>query len=184
MTRILGLPGSLRASSYNAALLRAAAELAPDGMTIEVGSLAGIPLYDGDDEAANGLPGEVVHLQERLAAADGLLLVTPEYNSGVPGVLKNAIDWMSRGERRGAFTGKPVAIMGASTGGFGSILGQTHWLPVLRALRTRPWFGSRLTVSGAAGKFGPDGALTDEGVRDELRAFLAGFAESLGAGTD
>ena len=96
MTTILGLSGSLRRASYNTALLRAAREVAPDGVELEIGSIAGIPLYDGDVESEHGLPAAVAELKEKIVAADGLLLVTPEYNNSLPGVFKNAIDWLSR----------------------------------------------------------------------------------------
>ena len=179
MTRILGLSGSLRKGSYNTALLRAAAGATPEGVEIEIGSIAGVPLYNADDEARDGLPEAVVTLQKQLAAADGLLLVTPEYNNGVPGVFKNALDWMSRGDGGAAFRDKPVAVMGASPGGFGTVLAQAHWLPVLRTLGTRPWFGQKLMVSRAGKVFDDSGALADEASRDQLRSFLAGFATSL-----
>ena len=94
---ILGLSGSLRRASFNAGLLRAASELAPEGSMVEIGAIRDVPLYDGDLEAAEGLPPAVERLQGQLQAADGVLLVTPEYNNGIPGVFKNAIDWMSRG---------------------------------------------------------------------------------------
>ena len=179
MTLILGLSGSLRSASFNTSLLRAAVDLVPEGVTLEAETLAGVPLYDGDLEAREGLPARVRHLQARLAAADGLLLVTPEYNNGIPGVFKNAIDWMSRGEGLGLFAGKPVAVIGASPGPFGTILSQNHWLPVLRTLRTRPWLEGRLMVSRAGGVFDATGTLTDDATRDKLREFLAGFAASL-----
>ena len=179
MTLILGLSGSLRSASFNTALLRAAVDLVPEGVTIEAETLAGVPLYDGDLEAREGLPARVRHLQARLAAADGLLLVTPEYNNGIPGVFKNAIDWMSRGEGLALFAGKPVAVIGASPGPFGTILSQNHWLPVLRTLRTRPWLEGRLMVSRAGGVFDGSGTLIDEGTRGKLSEFLAGFAASL-----
>ncbi len=97
MTTILGLSGSLRRASFNAGLLRAAAGMTPAGTTILQGSIREVPLYDADLEAAEGLPAAVQTLQAQLRDADGLLLVTPEYNNGMPGVFKNAIDWMSRG---------------------------------------------------------------------------------------
>lgn len=179
MTHILGLSGSLRTASFNTALLRAATGLMPDGATLEAGNIAGVPLYDGDLEAREGLPAAVKHLQARLAAADGLLLVTPEYNNGIPGVFKNAIDWMSRGEGLKLFVGKPVAVIGASPGPFGTVLSQNHWLPVLRTLRTKPWLEGRLMVSRAGSVFDGDGTLTDDATREKLRDFLAGFAASL-----
>ncbi|MCV2866392.1 NADPH-dependent FMN reductase [Albidovulum sediminicola] len=179
MTSILGLSGSLRKASFNAGLLRAAADLAPEGSAITIGSIREVPLYDADREAEEGLPPAVEVLQAQLAQADGLLLVTPEYNNGVPGVFKNAIDWMSRGPGLKLFVGKPVAVLGASPGGFGTILAQSHWLPVLRTLKTRPWLEGRLLVSRARDLFDEAGNLTDEKTRDKLRDFVRGFAASL-----
>ncbi len=179
MTTILGLSGSLRRASFNAGLLRAAADLAPDGVTIRIGSIRGVPLYDADLEAKEGLPEAVQALQDQLAAADALLMVTPEYNNSVPGVFKNAIDWMSRGPGLKLFVGKPVAVIGASPGGFGTILSQDHWLPVLRTLRMRPWFDGRLMVSRAEPLFDASGDLVDEATRKRLAAFIAGFSTAL-----
>ncbi|MFN4060000.1 MAG: NADPH-dependent FMN reductase [Paracoccus hibiscisoli] len=179
MTEILGLSGSLRRASLNTGLLRAAAEVAPDGVTVEIGDIRDVPLYDGDLEAAEGIPAAVTALTDRLAAADGLLLVSPEYNNGVPGVLKNAIDWMSRGPGMAAFKGKPVAVIGASPGNFGTAHAQSHWLPVLRMLSTRPWWEGRLMVSRAGDLFDDQGTLTDDKTRDKLAYFMAGFAGSL-----
>src|SRR4051812_13494353 len=118
MPTILGISGSDRAGSFNAALLRAFVAAAPPGTVIEVASIREVPLYDGDWEAAHGVPEPVRQLKDRLAAADGLLLVTPEYNNSLPGVLKNAIDWMSRppSDVDHVFGGKPVAIAGATPG--------------------------------------------------------------------
>ncbi|MBE9640687.1 NADPH-dependent FMN reductase [Salipiger mangrovisoli] len=179
MPRILGLSGSLRAASFNAGLLRAAMQVAPEGCPVLPGSIQEVPLFNADVEAAEGLPVAVKTLQAQLAEADALLLVTPEYNNGIPGVFKNAIDWMSRGEGGKLFKGKPVAIIGASPGGFGTILSQSHWLPVLRALGAQPWFGAKLMVSRAGQAFDADGTLTDDTVREQLRGFLAGFAATL-----
>jgi len=176
---ILGLSGSLRRASFNSGLLRAAADVAPEGVTIQTGSIREVPLYDGDLEAASGLPTAVRELQSQLGAADALLLVTPEYNNGIPGVLKNAIDWLSRGEGLGLFVGKPVAVIGASPGGFGTILAQNHWLPVLRTLKTDLWTQGRLMVSRAESLFDDQGNLTDERTRESLRKYLAGFASGL-----
>ncbi|MCA0923025.1 NADPH-dependent FMN reductase [Pseudooceanicola nanhaiensis] len=180
MTTILGLSGSLRAKSYNAALLRAAIELCPAGTTIHAGTIAGVPLYNADEEAADGAPASVVALREQLAAADALLLVTPEYNNGVPGVFKNAIDWMSSGEGAALFRGKPVGVIGTSPGGFGTLLSQAHWLQVLRALSTRPYQEGRLVVSKAGSVFDETGALTDAKVQAQLRQYLEGFVDAIG----
>ncbi|WP_299910995.1 NADPH-dependent FMN reductase [uncultured Paracoccus sp.] len=180
MTKIiLGLSGSLRRGSFNAGLLRAAAEVAPADTTIQIGSIREVPLYDGDAEAAHGLSPAVLTLQSQLQAADGLLLVTPEYNNGIPGVFKNAIDWMSRGPGLKMFVGKPVAVLGASPGGFGTGQAQTAWLPVLRTLRTKPWFEGRMLVSHAGQLFDQDGKLQDAATRKQLAEFVAGFAASL-----
>lgn len=160
----------------NAALLRAAAECMPNGAALKIGTIRGIPLYDADVEAEQGIPEPVTVLKEQIAAAHGLLLVTPEYNNSLPGVFKNAIDWLSRpsADIPRVFGGRKVAVMGASPGGFGTLLSQTAWLPVLKTLGTQPWFGRRLQVS-RAGEVFKDGELVDERVREQLRKFLHGF---------
>jgi NAD(P)H-dependent FMN reductase len=175
--KILGISGSLRKSSYNTALLRAAVGVMPDGAQLEVGSIAGIPLYDGDVEDSQGIPTAVQTLKKSITEAQGLLLVTPEYNNSIPGVFKNAIDWLSRpsADITKVFGGRPVGVIGASPGGFGTILSQNAWLPVLRTLGTKPWFGARLQVSRAGNVFSATGELADEAIREQLRKYLAGF---------
>lgn len=177
MVRILGISGSLRKASLNTKLLHAAAALMPEGATLETATLHGIPLYDGDVEEADGIPAAVEALKAAIRAADGVLLVTPEYNNGVPGVFKNAIDWVSRPPKDSAaiFRGRPFALIGASPGGFGTILSQNGWLPVLRTLETRFWSEGRFMLSRAHQAFDADGNLSDEATRDMLRKFLAGF---------
>jgi len=181
MSIVLGLSGSLRAASYNTALLRVAAGLMPDDSTLEIATLHGIPLYDGDVEVRDGIPPAVQALKDRIVAADALLLATPEYNNGVPGVLKNGIDWLSRppSDIARIFGGRPVAVLGASSGGFGTILAQAAWLPVLRTLGTRPWFGGRLMVTRAGQVFNEAGEMVDEKIKEQLRKFLQGFVASL-----
>jgi NAD(P)H-dependent FMN reductase len=182
MTRIIGLSGSLRHASFNTSLLRAAAALVPEGVELAIHTVHGIPLYDGDVEDADGIPATVTALAEAIAHADGLLLATPEYNNSIPGVLKNAVDWLSRVEGD-IFSGKPVAVIGASPGGFGTILSQNAWLPVLRTLETQPYFAGRLLVSKAATLFDPAGTLTDEPAKRRLTDFLTGFATFVQAST-
>jgi chromate reductase len=176
---ILGISGALRRGSYNAALLRATVELAPSTLSIEIASIRDVPLYDGDVEAEHGVPESVRALKDRAAAADGLLLVTPEYNNSIPGVMKNTIDWMSRPAKDipRIFGGKPIALMGATPGHGGTILSQAAWLPVLRTLGTLLWPGPRVYVLGAAKAFDADGRLVDDTVRANVSKFLVGFAD-------
>lgn len=176
--KLIALSGSLRRASLNTALLRAAAQLAPDGVIVEVRTLHGIPLYDGDVEAGQGIPEAVTTLREAIRAADGLLIATPEYNNSIPGVLKNGLDWLSRPSGEGArlFGGKPVAIIGATPGGFGTVQAQDAMLSVLRAFGCDCWFGGRLMVSNATAAFDAQGDLVEEKINGQLRAFVAGFA--------
>ena len=184
MARIVGIGGSLRKASINAGLLRAAAAVIPAGSEVALHSIAAIPLYNGDDEAAHGVPAAVESLKDAIAGADGLLVATPEYNASIPGVLKNAIDWLSRptDDIARVFGDKPVALVGASPGGLGTTLAQQAWLPVLKKLGARPWFGGQLTLSRAGGLFDAAGELTDAEAREKLAAFLAGFVAWLKGG--
>jgi len=179
MTTIVGISGSLRRASYNTSLLRAAAELMPNNAQLRIETIREIPLYDGDLEAAEGIPQPVTALKEAVASADGLLLATPEYNNSIPGVFKNAIDWLSRppADIPRVFGGKSVALIGASPGGFGTILSQNAWLPVLRTLGAELWSEGRLLVSRAQGVFDEAGTLTDTAMKDRLREFLHGFVD-------
>ncbi len=177
MLQILGVSGSLRKNSFNTALLNAAAAAAGESARIDVVTLHGIPLYDGDLEAEKGLPAAVKELKDRIAASDALLFATPEYNHGIPGVFKNAIDWLSRppDDIPRVFHGRLVGLIGATPGGFGTMMAQTAWLPVLRTLRMRPWFGGRLMLGGAGKLFSADGTLDAETAK-RVAEFVEEFA--------
>ena len=179
MITIVGISGSLRRHSFNAGLLRAAAEVVPEGCTLAIESIKGIPLYDGDVEEAEGIPPVVSDLKERIVAADGLLMVTPENNNSIPGVFKNAIDWLTRPpeDRQRIFGNLPVGLMGATPGNFGTAFSQYAWLPVLRVLGSQVWSGKLMWVSGAMKKFDKEGNLADEEVMRQLTKFMSGFAD-------
>lgn len=174
---ILAFAGSLRAGSFNRALLRAAQELAPAGMSIESFDLRPIPFYDGDLEA-QGVPESVTRLKQAIRAADGLLIVTPEYNAGVPAVLKNAIDWASRTAPGDAsvLAGKPVGLMGATPGTAGTLRAQAMLRQSLTNTRTYPLQGPEVAVSQAHTKFDAEGRLTDEKTREHVAAYLVRLA--------
>jgi chromate reductase len=179
MSVVIGISGSLRKNSFNTMLLHAAVERAPVELTIELASIRDIPLYDGDVEAESGIPLSVGTLKDRIAKADGLLLVTPEYNQSVPGVFKNAIDWLSRpgSDIARVFGMKPVGLIGATPGQGGTRLSQTAWLPVLRALGAQPWFGKQLYLGSAGQAFDPSGKLVDERSSRLLSEYLEGFSK-------
>jgi chromate reductase, NAD(P)H dehydrogenase (quinone) len=177
---VLGIAGSLRRASFNRGLIRAAVAVAPEGVLVEPFELRDIPLYDADVDA-QGASEPVRLLKERIGAADALLLATPEYNYSIPGVLKNAIDWASRSTRRpGAgeppapspLGRKPVAILGASNGGFGTVRAQLALRQVLVSTDSPCLARPEVLVSGAGGKFDADGNLTDEPTRAAVRAQL------------
>lgn len=177
MVHIVGVVGSLRKGSYNHHLLQAALELMPEGATLELRTIEHIPLYNADLEAELGLPEAVISLKQAFATADGVILATPEYNNGIPGVFKNAIDWASRppADVPQVFAGKPFGVIGASTGGFGTILAQDAWLSVLRFLGAIPWCGKRVLVSLAEQEFDADGRLINDVLRQRLKEYLAEF---------
>lgn len=177
-TTIIGLAGSTRERSYNGALLRAMQALAPAELTVDIQSIRGIPLYDGDVEASDGVPAVVEELKARIARADGLLLVTPEYNNGIPGVFKNAIDWLTRPPKDigRVFGDKPVGLAGITPGRGGTRFAQTAWLPVFRTLGMRPFFGGSLYLAGAGDLFDDDLDLIDDKVRELVKRYVAGLA--------
>lgn len=169
--RVLGFAGSLRKASYNRALLRAAAELAPREMTIDQFDIAVIPLYNGDVEAA-GDPEGVAAFKAAIRAADGVLMVTPEYNHGVPGVIKNAVDWASRPPRDAALSGKPVGIMGASPGAVGTARGQSQLRQAFEFTNSYCMPQPEVLVSRVTDKFDENGNLTDQPTREFLQRYL------------
>jgi chromate reductase len=157
---ILGISGSLRRASFNTAALRAAQQLAPDGVTIEMADISAIPIFN-DDVRAAGMPRAVSDLAARIGAADAVLIATPEYNYSIPGVLKNAIDWISRVSPQ-PFQGKAVAIMGASPGAIGTARAQYD----LRKVLNKP----EVMIGAAGTRFDAEGNLTDEATRNFIRA--------------
>jgi NAD(P)H-dependent FMN reductase len=178
--RILAFGGSLREASRNRALLDEAKALTSADTELDLSALnviGSLPLFNQDVVERDGLPPAAVELKDSLRAADGLLIATPEYNWGIPGFLKNAIDWASRpaSDVSGVFGDLPVALIGAG-GGSGTRNAQSAWLPVFRYLKMRPWFGAFLFVDRAAERFDDDNRLTDEATREQLRAVIDGFA--------
>jgi chromate reductase len=172
--RVLGISGSLRKGSYNTSLLRAASELLPEDMTLETFDLSPIPLYN-EDVRALGFPEPVRELRERIANADALLFATPEYNYSVSGVLKNAIDWASRPPNP-PLDSKPVAIMGATTGYFGTARAQLHLRQICVYCNMLPLNKPEVLVMRAQDKFDTSGRLVDETTRGFVRDILVALA--------
>ena len=172
---ILGFAGSLRAGSYNRALLRAAVEGAPEGMTIRPYDLIDVPLYNGDIEA-EGDPEPVARFKQAIRDSDGVLMVTPEYNHGVPGVMKNAVDWASRPPQDAALSGKPVGLIGASPGITGTARGQSQLRQAFEFTNSFCMPQPELLVFKAHEKFDSDGILTDAATAQYLGRYLAAFA--------
>jgi chromate reductase len=167
---ILGTAGSLRKKSYNRAALRAAQQLAPENVKVEIFELDGIPAFNQDEE--QNPPEKVRELKARIRAADAILLVTPEYNYSIPGVLKNAIDWASRPYGDNAWQGKPVAVMGASVGAQGSSRAQYHLRQVFVFLDMLPVNKPEVMISNASQKFDEAGDLIDQETRKHIRGLL------------
>ncbi len=172
--KVIALSGSLRAASYNTAALRAAQEVAPDGMSIEIAAIADIPFYNGDVQAA-GIPGTVMALAEQLRAADALLICSPEYNYSISGVLKNTIDWLSRTPIQ-PFAGKPVAVMSASMSLLGGPRAQYDLRRAFVFLDALPINKPEVFIAQAQLKFDDQGRLTDEPTRGFIRQLLEALA--------
>lgn len=169
--RVLGIVGSLRRESYNRKLLKAAAELAPEGMEIELVELEGLPMLN-EDVLNAGPPAEVLAFKEKIAAADALLFSVAEYNWSVSGVLKNAIDWASRPIDTSPLQRKPAAIMGASTGPMGTVRAQLHLRQIFAYTNTYLLPQPQVVVPFAEAKFDLEGNLTDELTRTNVRKLL------------
>lgn len=167
---ILGIAGSLRKASYNRAALRAAQLLAPEDAALEIFELDGIPPFNEDEE--KNPQAVVTELKEKIRAADAILFVTPEYNYSVPGVLKNAIDWASRPYGESAWDGKPVAIMGASVGVFGTARAQYHLRQTFVFLNMYPLNRPEVMIGNASQRFDEQGNLMDETSKDLIRQLL------------
>lgn len=170
---IIGLSGSLRKASYNTALLRAAVDLLPQGMTLEIYDLSSLPMFNHDFEKP--FPEAVVAFREKLAQADALLIATPEYNSSITGALKNALDWASRPPQP-PLQGKPAAIIGASTGNFGSLRAQLHLRQLLTHIGALTLGKPEVLVARAEKAFDADGRLVDEAARGFLKDLLVALA--------
>jgi chromate reductase len=173
--RILGIAGSLRKASYNRAALRAAQKLVPEDATIEIFELDGISGFNQDEE--KNPPRKVVELKSKVRAADAILLVTPEYNYSIPGVLKNAIDWASRPYGDNAWNGKPVAVMGASVGLFGTVRAQYHLRQSFIFLNMEAVNQPEVMIGNAQDRFDAEGNLTDEQSKALIRKLLRNLAD-------
>ena len=173
--RILGIAGSLRRQSYNRAALRAATELLPEGATIEIFALDGIPGFNQDEE--QNPPEKIAELKRKIREADAVLFVTPEYNYSIPGVLKNAIDWASRPYGDSAWNGKPAAIMGASIGAIATARAQYHLRQMMVFLNMFPVNQPEVMIGNAGEKFDEQGNLTDETTKDFIRKLLQSLVD-------
>jgi len=173
--RILGIAGSLRRESYNRAALRAATQLVPEGASIDIFELDGIPGFNQDDE--QNPPAKIAELKRRIREADAILFVTPEYNYSIPGVLKDAIDWASRPYGDSAWNGKPAAIMGASIGAIGTARAQYHLRQMMVFLNMFPINQPEVMIGNASERFDSAGNLTDDTTKEFIRQLLRSLVE-------
>jgi len=173
--QILGIAGSLRRASYNRAALRAAMDLMPQDASLDTFELDGISGFNQDEE--QNPPAKVIELKRRIRGADAILIVTPEYNYSIPGVLKNAIDWASRPYGDSAWNGKPVAVMGASIGTIGTARAQYHLRQVFVFLNMLPINQPEVMISNAGERFDAQGNLTDETTKKLIRQLLQRLAD-------
>lgn len=179
VANVIAISGSLRKASYNMAALCAAQRMQPDGMRIEILEYADVPVYNGDIEAA-GLPESVKRVRAQVTAADAILIATPEYNYSIPGVLKNVIDWMSRkdpdnpGQPLPLFH-KPLGIIGASVGQFGTTRAQLHLRQICVYTNMVPLNQPEVLIAHAHDRFDESGEITDASTRDFVASFLDAF---------
>ncbi len=171
---IVALSGSLREGSYNTMLVKAVIAMAPEALKCELVSFKGFPIYNGDDEAAYGIPEAVKAMQERIRRCDAVIISTPEYNFSIPGPLKNATDWLSRGKHQ-PFKDKRVGIMGASGGPVGTARSQYQLRQNLQGLEALPMPKPEIFCGNAPDKFAEDGTLKDEGTKKVIEVWLKHF---------
>lgn len=180
MITLVGIPGSLRRRSYNRLLLENARDLVPDGVRLEIVSVGRLPLYDEDLDTEDP-PEPVARLREVIGRGDGILIATPEYNYSVPGVLKNAIDWASRPYGAHVLLGKPIAIMGASSGAFGTVRAQMHWRQVFLFTRSKVVTEPEVYVGNAPDRFDGTGRLVDERSRQLIGQLIENLVAAIRA---
>ncbi len=171
--KLLAISGSLRKASYNTALVKAFEALAPENVEIEHADISTIAMYNQDNDAA--FPPDVIELKAKIRAADGIIIATPEYNRSIPGVLKNALDYTSRPYGDGAWTEKPVYVVGASIAGTGTALAQAELRKVLMYFNCRVLGQPEFYCASAAGKFNEAGELTDEDTKKYIVGAFAAF---------
>jgi len=177
MLKIIALSGSLRKNSYNTALLHTVQSYLPADIKMEIVSIKDIPLYNQDDEDAQGVPVVVAELKDKIAASDGLLISTPEYNYGIPGVLKNAIDWCTRPGKdiSRVFHQRKMGLIGAAMGRFATAHSQAAWLPILRYLNVRLYTNDLIFVGSAHTVFNEKDEIVDKTTADLLKKYTDGF---------
>jgi chromate reductase len=173
--KILGIAGSLRKQSYNHGVLCAAQQLTPDGVTLDIFDLDGIPVYNQDLDATP--PARVTEMKAAIRGADAILFATPEYNYSIPGVLKNAIDWASRPYGDSAWSGKPVAVMGATVGTLGTARAQYHLRQIFVFLNMPALNQPEVMIANAGERFDKDGNLTDEKTKEFIRKQVEALVE-------
>ena len=176
MKKIIAISGSLRKASINTHLLREAQKFSSD-YEVEIASISDIPLYNLDIEETSGIPGPVTLLKNKIIEASGLLISTPEFNHSIPGVLKNAVDWLSRptADIAKVFGNLPTGVIGSASGHFGTVFAQVAWLPILQRLNARPYFEKSLYVGAHHTVFTPEGKIHDEVTLKRLKDYMEGF---------